>query len=41
PDDIAGATLFLCGKGGSYVTGEVIPLDGGIHIATGTNLFGQ
>lgn len=40
PDDIAGATLFLCGKGGSYVTGEVIPLDGGIHVATGGNLFG-
>ncbi|KZL18258.1 Rhamnolipids biosynthesis 3-oxoacyl-[acyl-carrier-protein] reductase [Pseudovibrio axinellae] len=40
PDDIAAATLFLCGKGGSYVTGEVIPLDGGIHVATGSNLFG-
>ncbi len=41
PDDIAGATLFLCGKGGAYVTGEVLALDGGIHVATGTNLFGQ
>ncbi|GHB40950.1 3-oxoacyl-ACP reductase [Pseudovibrio japonicus] len=40
PNDIAGATLFLCGKGGSYVTGEVLPLDGGIHVATGGNLFG-
>lgn len=39
PDDIAGATLFLCGKGGSYVTGEVLPLDGGIHVVTGTKLF--
>ncbi|SDR47343.1 SDR family oxidoreductase [Pseudovibrio sp. Tun.PSC04-5.I4] len=41
PHDIAGATLFLCGKGGSYVTGDIIALDGGIHVATGTNLFGQ
>lgn len=39
PDDIAGATLFLCGKGGSYVTGEVLALDGGIHVVTGTKLF--
>ena len=28
-DDIAAATLFLCGYGGSYVTGTIIPLDGG------------
>lgn len=39
PDDIAGATLFLCGKGGSYVTGAILPLCGGIHIETSPNIF--
>lgn len=39
PKDIAAATLYLCGKGGSYVTGSIIPLDGGIHVDTGPELF--
>lgn len=39
PEDIAAATLFLCGKGGSYVTGAVLPLCGGIHLETAPNLF--
>jgi NAD(P)-dependent dehydrogenase (short-subunit alcohol dehydrogenase family) len=30
PDDVAGLTLFLCSRAGSYLTGAVIPLDGGI-----------
>ena len=30
PDDAAGLTLFLASRAGSYVTGAVIPLDGGI-----------
>jgi NAD(P)-dependent dehydrogenase (short-subunit alcohol dehydrogenase family) len=30
PDDAAGITLFLASRAGSYVTGAVIPLDGGI-----------
>jgi NAD(P)-dependent dehydrogenase (short-subunit alcohol dehydrogenase family) len=30
PDDVAGLTLFLSSRAGSYVTGNVIPLDGGI-----------
>jgi NAD(P)-dependent dehydrogenase (short-subunit alcohol dehydrogenase family) len=30
PDDVAGLTIFLCSRAGSYVTGNVIPLDGGI-----------
>jgi NAD(P)-dependent dehydrogenase (short-subunit alcohol dehydrogenase family) len=34
PDDVAGLTLFLASRAGSYVTGAVIPLDGGI---TGCN----
>jgi NAD(P)-dependent dehydrogenase (short-subunit alcohol dehydrogenase family) len=34
PEDIAAATLFLCGHGGSYVTGTTIPLDGGYLVHT-------
>jgi NAD(P)-dependent dehydrogenase (short-subunit alcohol dehydrogenase family) len=30
PDDAAGLTVFLCSRAGSYLTGTVIPLDGGI-----------
>ncbi len=30
PDDIAGLILFLCSRAGSFMTGTVIPLDGGI-----------
>lgn len=39
PDDIAAATLYLCGPGGSYITGAILPIDGGIHVMTGPNLF--
>ena len=34
PDDAAGLTLFLASRAGAYLTGTVIPLDGGI---TGCN----
>ncbi|HLB20754.1 MAG TPA: glucose 1-dehydrogenase [Solirubrobacteraceae bacterium] len=34
PDDVAGLALFLASRAGSYLTGAVIPLDGGI---TGCN----
>jgi NAD(P)-dependent dehydrogenase (short-subunit alcohol dehydrogenase family) len=30
PDDIVGATVFLASRAGSYVTGAVLPLEGGI-----------
>ena len=30
PSDAAGLTIFLCSRAGSYLTGTVIPLDGGI-----------
>jgi NAD(P)-dependent dehydrogenase (short-subunit alcohol dehydrogenase family) len=33
PDDMAGVTIFLSGRGGAYVTGAVIPVDGGIWAA--------
>lgn len=29
PEEIADAVLWLCGKGGSFVTGAPIPVDGG------------
>jgi hypothetical protein len=32
---------FLCGHGGSYVTGAVIPLSGGINVGTGPEIFGD
>ncbi len=41
PEDIAGATLYLCGKGGSYITGAILPLDGGIHVNPESDLFGM
>ncbi len=30
PDDVAGLTLLLASRAGSYMTGTIIPLDGGI-----------
>lgn len=41
PEDIAGATLYLCGRGGAYITGAILPLDGGIHINPESDLFGM
>lgn len=39
PSDIAGAALFLCSKAGSYVTGAIIPIDGGQSVQHGMSLF--
>jgi NAD(P)-dependent dehydrogenase (short-subunit alcohol dehydrogenase family) len=33
PDDMAGVTLFLASRAGAYLTGTVIPVDGGISAA--------
>lgn len=38
-EDIAGCMLFLCGPGGGYVTGAVIPVSGGINVQAGHDLF--
>ncbi|MEO8301608.1 MAG: SDR family oxidoreductase, partial [Rhizomicrobium sp.] len=29
PDDIGGAVVFLCSDGAGFVTGTVLPIDGG------------
>ena len=39
PSDIGAATLFLCGRGGAYVTGAILPLDGGQSAQHGMSLF--
>lgn len=39
PDDIAGATLYLCSRAGRYVTGAILPLDGGQSVQHGMTLF--
>ncbi len=39
PSDIAGATLFLCSGAGAYVSGAILPLDGGMSVKTPIDLF--
>lgn len=39
PGDIAGATLYLCARAGSYVTGAILPIDGGQSVQHGMTLF--
>lgn len=39
--DIAACVQFLCGAGGSYITGAIIPVSGGINVATGPSIFGE
>ncbi|WP_147104997.1 SDR family NAD(P)-dependent oxidoreductase [Tateyamaria sp. syn59] len=38
-EDIAGCMQFLCGRGGAYLTGAVLPVSGGVQVMTGPNLF--
>jgi NAD(P)-dependent dehydrogenase (short-subunit alcohol dehydrogenase family) len=40
PEDIAGALLFLTGRGGAYTTGAILPVDGGIGVAASAPMFG-
>ena len=40
PDDIAGVTLYLCSRAGRYVTGAILPIDGGQSVQHGVELFG-
>ncbi|MEM7269266.1 MAG: SDR family oxidoreductase [Pseudomonadota bacterium] len=39
PSDMAGLIVFLSSKAGAYVTGAVIPTDGGIAVETVDSLF--
>jgi NAD(P)-dependent dehydrogenase (short-subunit alcohol dehydrogenase family) len=38
--DIASAVLYLSGRGGAYVTGAILPIDGGVGVETGPDLWG-
>ena len=40
PEDIAGALLFLTGRGGAYTTGAIVPVDGGISVSAPPPMFG-
>lgn len=35
PEDLVGTTLWLCGEGASFVTGIVVPIDGGFSAFSG------
>lgn len=39
--DMAGTVLFLAGPAGAYLTGAILPLDGGISVATGPDIFAE
>lgn len=39
PEDMMGTALYLAGRGGAFTTGAIIPLDGGISVQTGPDLF--
>lgn len=36
PDDIATAALFLCSPDAGYITGAIVPVDGGVSASSGT-----
>ncbi|MDH3665983.1 MAG: SDR family oxidoreductase [Paracoccaceae bacterium] len=39
-EDIAATVLYLCGRGGAYTTGGIVPVSGGINVDHGHRLFG-
>jgi len=36
PDDVASAVLFLCSPAASYITGQLLTIDGGLSLGGGT-----
>ncbi len=38
PEDVAAACLWLSGRGGDWVTGAIVPVDGGALVATKAKL---
>jgi NAD(P)-dependent dehydrogenase (short-subunit alcohol dehydrogenase family) len=40
PDDIVGATIFLTSRAGRYVTGTILPIDGGLSVHHGVHFLG-
>jgi NAD(P)-dependent dehydrogenase (short-subunit alcohol dehydrogenase family) len=39
PEDIAGAVLYLCSRAGAYISGAILPVDGGMSALSGVTLF--
>lgn len=39
PEDLGGALLFLCGRAGAYVTGAILPLDGGLSCRVNDDMW--
>lgn len=39
PEDIAAAVLYLCGRGGAYISGAILPIDGGMSAHAESTLF--
>jgi len=41
PEDVAGALQYLCGRGGAYVSGAILPLSGGMQSNAPGSLFNE
>jgi len=39
PDDVAGAAIYVCSRAGAYLTGAILPIDGGVSVQHGISLF--
>jgi NAD(P)-dependent dehydrogenase (short-subunit alcohol dehydrogenase family) len=41
PEDVAGALQYLCGTGGAYISGAILPLSGGMQSNAPGSLFNE